>query len=137
VSVGVRVLTVLAFGACVVLAIRLLDRPNPVKQPKAGSNGMRVADAIARAQAQEVAVTGFAFEGGGWPLRLCDSRKSGSPPSCIGPFVYVAGIDRGSFNMKRGRTADRAVYWTADAVTLLGTLQGTELTVSQVLSASG
>lgn len=128
-----QVLTFVAFGVCVLLAIRLLNQPNPVKEPKAGDS-LRVADAIWRGQEREVAVTGYLHDGGGWEVRLCNAERRGNPPRCVGPFLYVANLDLGQFNMKKGTVNDRPAQWATEPVTLLGRIRGTEITVSQVLA---
>ncbi|MDQ1445716.1 MAG: hypothetical protein QOI20_2180, partial [Acidimicrobiaceae bacterium] len=94
-----QVLTFLAFGVCVVLAIRLLDRPAEVKEAKAGQGSVGVAEAISVGQERNLGVTGYLFVGGGWPMRLCAARTSARTPRCIGPFLYVENLDQSSFNM--------------------------------------
>jgi hypothetical protein len=129
-----QVLTVVAVAVCVVLAIRLLNQPSAVKQAKLGEGTIGVAEAIGRAQGKEVAVTGFLMEGPGWPMRLCSALRRGSPPGCVGPFLYVEALDPNAFNMKKGSDDGRPVRWVGDPVTLLGRLSGTELEARQVLA---
>ena len=73
-----------------------------------------------------------AFAGLG--LRLCDHRRTGSPPSCIGPFLDLAAVDEGSFALKARRDGQgHLVEWQVQPVTLVGVVSGTLLTVQQVL----
>lgn len=129
-----QALVVLAFAVCAVLAIRLLDRPNPVKQAKPAADSVDVVQAIAVGQERVIGVTGYLFEGGGWEARLCQGRRRGSPPRCVGPFLYAENIDVAQFNVKAGRLDGKPARWVDEQVTLLGRVRGTTITVSQVLS---
>jgi len=129
-----QVLIVVAFGACVFFAIRLLDRPSEVRHSKPTNDAVDVVEAIGVGQERELGVTGYLFDGGGWSMRLCQGLRRGSPPECVGPFLYVEGVDVGQFNTKKGTLNDRPQRWVDEQVVLLGRLRGTTLTVSQVLS---
>lgn len=130
---ALRILTLLGLGAIVILAVRLLDAPPPEQSPAPRGGEFSVQDAIRRG-GRELAVRGYVFEGpGGLGLRLCNARRRGDPPSCIGPFVELDGADAGTFNLSEGRIEGVAIRWSPDPLTIVGPVDGVRLYVQQVL----
>jgi hypothetical protein len=131
-----RAATAAVAVAIVVLGLRLLEsdgdrveRPDP----RAGEVGVQVA--ISTAERDPLVVRGFIYEGpGGLGLRLCEGLKAGDPPRCIGPFLDLDGVDRGSFGMTDGDVDGEAVRWSDDSIALRGTIVGTRMQVLQVLA---
>ena len=131
-----RAATFVMAGVLVAVALTKLFAAPPKDEHIEPTTGtLTVNDAIQKISATPLAVRGFVFEGpGGLRLRLCDSRKPGSPPSCIGPFLdlYGPGID--ALDLRTGRDDEgRRVRWSPDPVTLLGPVGGARLDVQQVL----
>jgi hypothetical protein len=129
-----RVLTIGGFVAVAVLAVRALDRPEATRVAEARSGELPVAEALAASGEGRLAVRGYVHEGGGFPLRLCSGLQGGDPPRCVGPFLELLQVDAARFGLERG-TDDRGrrVLWSPRPVTLLGTIEGTRMTVAQVL----
>jgi hypothetical protein len=94
-----------------------------------------VGDAVSRAGPGPLAVRGWVFNDVATNgLRLCDGIRSGSPPSCLGPFVDLYNVDAGTFSLKKGHDAKAGpVQWLPDPVAVYGTLKGTAFTVQSVL----
>ena len=133
---ALRVLTLL--GAAVLLVgvlSKFVFAPEPKdEEVELSSDERGVADAIRRSTGAQMAVRGYVFEGpGGLALRLCDGRKPGDPPTCIGPFVELSGPGLGALALEDGSLDGRRVRWSDDPVTLLGPVDGAAMVVEQVL----
>ena len=117
------------------VVLKLFASPPEDEHVESGRDGLRVNDAIQKISPQPVAVRGFVFEGpGGLGLRLCDGRRPGSPPSCIGPFLDLYGPGVDALELRTGKDGDgRRVRWSPDPVTLFGPVSGARLDVQQVL----
>jgi hypothetical protein len=102
------------------------------EQPKLRSSERSVPQAMATTGTALITVRGYVFDGGGTGLRLCTGRVRHDPPRCLGPFLDLYGVDRGSFDMKSGRDLSRTVYWSADTVGLYGTVLGSRMDVVQI-----
>ena len=128
-----RVLTLIGLAAVVLSAVRLLDAPPPDQTVEARAGEFSVQDAIRRG-GRQLAVRGYVFDGpGGLALRLCNGRRRGDPPTCLGPFVELDGADRGTFNLEEGKVDDEVVRWSPEPITLVGPVEGARLNVQQVL----
>jgi len=78
-------------GVVVVLALRVLNPPDPVQAAKPRGGEVSVSDALNQGVGKPMAVRGYVFEGpGGLGLRVCNGRKPGSPPSTCGLAPLVA-----------------------------------------------
>jgi hypothetical protein len=129
-----RALTVLVFVVAGVLFVRLVMPGDAISEVEPRQGELDVADAIAVAGQRPEAVRGYVFKGpGGLGLRLCDGKRNGSPPLCVGPFLELYQVDEGAFGMKTGKTKDGEVRWVNDPLTIRGTIVGTAMTVSEVL----
>jgi hypothetical protein len=130
-----QVATIVAFGGCAVLLYRIVAPGPTYEQPELDGKVIKVRDAIAVSKAEPLTVRGFVFQGpGARELRLCDGRKTGSPPSCIGPFVSIRNADRGQFVLEQATAgSEGTVYYSAGSVSIIGTVVGTVLTVDVVL----
>jgi hypothetical protein len=80
-----------------------------------------------------ISVRGYVFNSP-YGLRLCKGKRSSSPPSCVGPWLDLTGVDRGSFNLKSARVGGQTVLWLDEPVSLRGQVDGPHMTVEQVLS---
>ena len=128
-----RVLTLLGLAGVVLAGVRLLDAPPPEQTPEPRPGELSVQEGIWQG-GRRLAIRGYVFEGpGGLALRLCNARRRGDPPSCIGPFVELDGADAGTFNLEEGRADGLVVRWSPDPLTLVGPLDGVRLNVQQVL----
>lgn len=130
----VRVLTILVFIGVVALAVRAFnpEEPNSVTAP--GKFEIDVAHAINGFEDRSVTVRGDVFVGpGGLGLRLCQGRQNTSPPTCLGPFLDLDGVNEGSFALEKGTTKAGPVRFTEESLALRGTVTGTRLAVSEVL----
>ena len=130
-----RVLTFAAFAAVVALAvIKLRPEPGGDKAVELQRGELGVAEAISRAPLDPVQVRGFVFAGpGGLRLRLCEALRRGDPPSCIGPFLELDGVDEGSFGLESGGEGDERVRFLDESVALAGTVRGAEIQVTSIL----
>ena len=131
-----RLLTFAGLAALVAVAALKFFAPGAHDQlPTLRAGELRVSRAIDVAGPEAVTVRGDVFVGpGGLGLRLCDHRRTGSPPACVGPFLDLAGVNEGSFALRSGRDKrGRTVKWQPESVTLLGSVNGTLMTVEQVL----
>lgn len=131
---ALRLATIAVFVAVGVLAIRTLH-PSPRERPaKPRPSEYDVATAI-NGPAAEVAVRGFVFDGpGGQGLRLCQGLRNSTPPSCIGPYLDLDGVDAGNFSFRFGRTKVGPVRWVEEPVAIRGSVEGTKFRVSVVLN---
>jgi hypothetical protein len=129
-----QVATIAAFVASGFLLYRLVARDDPYEQARADAGALPVRDAIGVSRGETMAVRGFVFDGpGARELRLCDGRKTGHPPRCLGPFVSLHNADAGQLILRRGVDPDEGpVLYSDEPVTLVGTLLGTILTVQVV-----
>ena len=128
-----RVLTVVVFGAVVVLAFRTFNPPEErsIAEPRRGEVDVETA---INGPSGVVVVRGHVFSGpGGFGLRLCHGRKTTSPPSCLGPFVDLDGVNEGNFSFESGRSDAGRVQWVDEPIALRGTVEGTRMRVSEVL----
>lgn len=131
-----RAATFVAAGLFVIaVAFQVFSSPPEDEHIESGRDGLRVNDAIQKISPTPVAVRGFVFEGpGGLGLRLCDGRRPGSPPSCIGPFLDLYGPGVDALDLRAGEDdKGRPVRWSPEPVTLLGPVSGARLDVQQVL----
>jgi hypothetical protein len=120
-----RALTVIVLLAVLVLLYRTL-RPGPrSRMVTAGPRAMLVRDALGLARPDHtVVVSGYAFRNGN-DIELCSGRTTARRPSCIGPFLYLDGLDPARLDLRRG--------YTLDPVTVSGTVTGSSIQVSQLL----
>lgn len=134
-----RAATFVAAGLLVVLvAFKLFAGPEGdehIDPEELDGGTLTVNTAIQKISREPVPVRGFVFEGpGGLGLRLCDGRRPGSPPSCIGPFLDLYGPGVDALDLRTGKDdKGRRVRWSPDPVTLLGPVSGARLDVQQVL----
>jgi len=128
----VRIATVAVFAAVAVVGwARFHGGRAHDKHALTRAGEVSVADAVS-AQRSPVSVRGWVFNDpalGAGGLRLCNGFRPGSPPSCVGPFVDLYGVDPGSFAL-RSRSG---VRWGEDPIAVYGALDGTALTVQSVL----
>ena len=128
-----RVLTVLAAVGVGVMVYRILNPPGAVDRPPEAGQTLSVSQTLGKGGTGPFDVRGYVFLGGGWTdLRLCDARRRGDPPGCIGPFLYLAGVEASDFDLDSGRGDDGEVQWSKGRVVVSGTLVGTELTVGTI-----
>lgn len=137
---ALRVATVVMFVVVLGLLLRFVlalgDGDDGYTLPVA-DDAYTVVDAIAVAVNDPIAVRGYVFDGDARELRLCATRadrEGGGPPRCVGPFLSLKGVDAGAFVLERGESTLGEVRWSADPVTLYGTLIGTEMQVQTVLA---
>lgn len=133
----VRTATIVAFLVVAFLAVRLVtagdDKPF-YEHPTFRNDELPVFNALALETGDPVVIRGFVFEGpGARELRLCNARTRDDPPGCLGPFLSLEGVDRGSFAMEEGRTDEGGVLYSPDSVALRGTLIGSLMKVELVL----
>ena len=131
-----RAATFVAAGLLVVaVVVKLFASPAEDEHITAGGGTLTVTEAIQKISREPVPVRGFVFEGpGGLGLRLCDGRRPGSPPSCIGPFLDLYGPAVNALDLRTGEDGKgRRIRWSPDPVTLLGPVTGARLDVQQVL----
>ena len=130
-----NVLRILTFVGAAVLIVGVLSKFvfAPEREPdevQLKSDERSVAEAIRFSTLKPMGVRGYVFDGpGGLGLRLCDGRKPGDPPSCIGPFIDVSGPGLGAVPLEEGA----GVRWSDDAVTFFGVVDGPAMVVEQVL----
>lgn len=130
---ALRLATIAVFVAVAVVAW-VQFKPDHPRRFKLNKGELTVAKAIDTAGADPVAVRGFLFNDADFGLRLCNGFVSSKPPSCIGPFVDLYGVDEGSFSLKSGRDkAGRKVLWVDEPVAVYGTVVGTAMRVQSVL----
>ena len=130
-----RAATVAVVVAIGMLVFRLVGTDDPVERPDTGSGEVGVQTAISTAERDPLVVRGYVYEGpGGLGLRLCEGLHDGDPPTCLGPFLDLDGVDRGSFGMEQDRLDGQLVRWVEDDVALRGVIVGTRMQVLQVLS---
>ena len=131
---ALRALVVVVFVAVGVVAYRTLNPPAPVQEPESQGGELRVRDALNVAGTEPVGVRGYVFDGGGYGLRLCDTRHRGDPPRCRAPYLDLYGVEAERFDLEEG--TDRTglpVRWSKEPVAVYGTVLGTRMDVSQVL----
>lgn len=130
-----RVLTVLAALGVVFMVYRIFAAPDPVERVPPRSQALTVTAALNQPGTGPFDVQGFVFVGAGWDeLRLCDARRRGDPPGCIGPFLYISGVTAADFDLEEGQTDAGVIRWS-DRVVLTGTVVGTEITVASIEAA--
>jgi hypothetical protein len=127
--------TVAVFTAVVIVGMHTLRPSGPSDRGVRVRRGeVTVAQAINVAGDRPLTARGWVFNDADFGLRLCDGYRPGHPPSCVGPFVDLYNVDRGSFSLKSGRDAGgRPVVWGDRPVAVYGTLVGTAFTVQSVL----
>lgn len=131
---GLRVLTAVVFVVVAVVAVRTFSpkEERSIAEPRGGE--LQVRDAI-NGPPGVVVVRGHVFSGpGGLGLRLCHGRESTSPPACLGPYVDLDGVNEGSFSFESGQAPGGRVRWVEDPLALRGTIEGTRMRVTEVLS---
>lgn len=129
-----RVLTVVVFLAVAFFAFRLFtpSEPQTIDEPKAGE--IDVASAINGFEDRPVTIRGEVFVGpGGLGLRLCQGRQNTSPPTCLGPYVDLDGVNEGSFSFRTAKTDGGEVKYGEGSLALRGTIVGTRFNVSEIL----
>jgi hypothetical protein len=132
----VRAATFVMAGVLVALVVsRFFADPPKDEHIDPARGTFTVNEAVQKISPTPIPVRGFVFEGpGGLGLRLCDSRKPGSPPSCIGPFLDLQGQGIDALDLRSGKDDHgRRIRWSPDPVTLLGPVHGARLDVQQVL----
>ncbi len=131
-----RAATILVFVAIAVVGYRTLNPKEEFDEAERRSGEIDVVQALNVPPEPAVAVRGFVFDGPeGFGLRLCQARENKDSPRCVGPFVDLEGVDRGSFEFRSGRSEQgRPMWWSPKPVTLVGTVSGTRMNVQQVLS---
>lgn len=128
-----RALTVVVFGAVVVLGFRTLNPPPERSIAEVRGGELNVSAAI-NGPAGVVTVRGYVFSGpGGSGLRLCQGREASSPPECLGPFLDLDGVNEGSFSLEAKQTGDGDARWVEEPIALRGTVLGTRMTVTEIL----
>ena len=131
-----RAATFVAAGLLVLAVIvKVFAGPAEDEHIESGGGTLTVTEAIQKFSREPLAVRGFVFEGpGGLGLRVCDGRRPGSPPSCIGPFLDLYGPGVDALDLRTGKDGEgRRIRWSPDPVTLLGPVSGARLDVQQVL----
>lgn len=131
-----RLATIVVFVAFFVLLALRVFRPGEavtVAEPKPGE--LNVVNSINRASMEPVVVRGQVFIGpGGLGLRICNGRQNTDPPLCLGPFLDLDGVNEGSFSFKSAKADAGTVKWVPEPLALRGTIDGTRMAVSEVLS---
>ena len=135
---GLRAATAAVFVAVLVVigtsAWRTLNPPPEIRNPELGPSETSVARSIDVSGRGVLTVRGYVFDGpGGLGLRLCDGLRSGDPPRCRGPFLDLDGVNQGNFALERGTTDDGPILWSDTSIALRGRIDGTRMTVEQVL----
>jgi len=83
---------------------------------------------------REVVVRGYVIDAGdGLPARLCSGLHRASPPTCIGPFVDLEGLDENRLALDHRTVGSRTVVWTPKPVSLAGRRRLGALTVADIL----
>lgn len=134
---GVRILWSAIAAAVLLLIVQVafaLRGPGDdgLVHPKAGE--LTVSAAIGRSPTRPVTVRGFVFMRRGFPPQLCSGRKPSSPPRCIGPFIDLSGLDESRLDLRRGTDGDVPVAWSDGTVALLGTMNGSAMAVTEIVS---
>ena len=130
-----RVATVVVFAGAGFFAWRLFNPPDPVERPTIRAGELGVQAAMSIAGREPVTARGYVFDGpGGLGLRLCDALRTGDPPQCLGPFVDLDGVDRGTFGLRPGKVDGKPMFYSTETVALRGTIVGSRMQVLQVLS---
>lgn len=136
----VRALTFVALAVVAGLGLRLCvfaDEDEGRLRPVETRRGeVTIFEALAAPPDKTLAVRGWLFYDEKRGMRLCTFRERGNPPECQEPFLDVVGVDRSQINFDRsGRVddLDLTLYWNDESISMLGTVNGRELTVEQVL----
>jgi hypothetical protein len=128
------VVTVVLAALVVVGLLRFFDTPPEREKLELRGGERGVADAIRNSSGRTMTVRGYVFEGpGGLGLRLCDGRKPGDPPRCIGPFIDLGGPGVVSLALEEATVERARVRWSDESAALVGVVDGASMVVEQVL----
>src|SRR5687767_964772 len=86
-----RIATIAVFVVAAALAVRaltIIDRPDR-QEIEVRRGELSVDEAIRAPGVGPYTVRGWLFNDGNIGFRLCHARRSGSPPTCIGPFISL------------------------------------------------
>lgn len=96
---------------------------------------LSVLDAINRNPTVPFAVRGWVYDDGAF-VQLCHGLRAGSPPTCRGPVLLLRNLDLARLDMESGDWDGTPVRYTEDPVILGGTVDGTQMSVVEVLAES-
>lgn len=133
-----RIVTgVLAVALVVAIGLNLAGRlrsDDSIETVDTDDEVLSVAGVLGAPEGQLRTVRGFVFEDA-LGLRLCEGRES-DPVACVGPFVDLVGFDPASVELDETERDGREVFYSADPVTLVGTLSLTTFTVEDIVAES-
>jgi hypothetical protein len=128
---GALVLAAIGVVAFVVWTVAAGDDEPTVREAPSNRDGLSVADAINRAPKVAFAVRGFIVDDGAF-VQLCERIVLETPPKCAGSVLLLRNLDLARVNLEeRG-----GVRYTAEPVILGGRVDGTQLSVVDVLAAT-
>ena len=131
--VGTWLLVLAAVVVLVVVGVAVFgggdDEPSE-RIAESNKDGLSVNDAINRAPDVAFAVRGYVFDDGAF-VQLCQGIVLSDPPKCHGPSMLVRNLDLARVNLVRAGT----VRYTKEPVILGGRVDGTQLSVVDVLAA--
>ena len=130
VIVGVVVVVLVLAG---VNAFFAGDDGEDFEEVTSDETALAVADAINRNPGVAFAVRGWVYDDGAF-LQLCNGLIDGDPPRCRGPVLLLKNLDLRRLDLEEGDRDGTTVRYTAEPVVLGGTVDGTQLSVVEVLS---
>ncbi|MEA3019105.1 MAG: hypothetical protein QOI47_629 [Actinomycetota bacterium] len=110
-------------------------RTPAVREAASNAEGLSVGDAVNRAPTVSFAVRGFVVDDGAF-VQLCESLLMTKPPKCRGPVMLVRNLDLARLNLKSGTRGGRRIRYTDQPVILGGRVDGTQLSVEDVLGSA-
>ena len=124
-----------ALGALLLGACDSSDDEPTTEPASPGSSamgpGISVADALASELDEPLLVNGF-IVATAEDVRLCEVLAESFPPQCGGAYLVVEGLDLASVD---GLEEASGVRWTNDFTQILGSVEGSRLTVDSLSSS--
>jgi hypothetical protein len=104
-------------------------------EAESDDEALSVLDAINRNPGVSFAVRGWVYDDGSF-VQLCQGLYTEGEPRCRGPVLLLKNLDLARLDLEAGEWNGNEVRYTDEPVILGGTIDGTQLSVVEILSSA-
>ena len=131
---AVAIIAGLIIAATMATYVLSLEGEEPVQTATSDESALAVSDALLSSSHDPLVVRGWVFIDDAELVRLCHGiDRAARPPTCIGPFFTVTGIDPSRLPLETAPSGGGTIRFTPDLVKLLGAIDGDRLVASEIL----